>query len=51
MNENKTNRLFILRQKVLNITEKSLICNNRKSVRADDNKLWRNHGVTNFKYK
>ena len=51
MNENKTTRLFVLRQKLLNFPEKSLICHNKKSIRTYDNKLQHNYDMTNLKSK
>ena len=51
MNENKTTRQLILRQKLLNIPEKSLIRHNKKSTRTYNNQLQHNYDVTNFKSK
>ena len=46
MNENKTICLFIQRQKLLNIPEKTLIRHNRKSIRAYDNNLRHNYDMS-----
>ena len=49
--ENRPNLLFLLWQKVSNTPEKSLICHNRKNIRAYNNKLRHNYDITNFKSK